>query len=157
MDRDRRVCPRFAGWLQQDRHSMYGDTSQHKLSNCCADPHEVKNVDLIAEYGYIVDWPAEKKPMFYVFNKPSGTRIRTSNWDTFIAELRKVPDRSEVDSAGKCSVPFSWGMPEEKQKELDCVLAAKSLKPIGFADGGRHVEFCYCETKAVVVLSDEAR
>jgi hypothetical protein len=120
-------------------------------------PHAIQNVDLIADYGYIIDWASDSKPTFYVFKKPGRTRLRTSSWETFIAELRTVPDGSEIDSVSKCMVPFAWKMPDDKRAELDRVLREKSIKTVSFEDQARHTSFCYCESKAVVVLSDEVR
>lgn len=120
--------------------------------------HEIKNVDLVADYGYIIDWTPDRKPTFHVFNKPQRTRIRTSSWETFLTELRKLPDRSEIDPIAKCTAPFEYGMPAEKRDDLLRVLSEKSFQEIHWEkDRPKHTHFCTCESKAVVVLADEAR
>ncbi len=115
----------------------------------------VKNVDLRADYGYIIDWPRENEPAFYVFNKPQRARIRTSTWEGFIAEVRKIPDGCEIDEVNKCMVPFAWGMPDDKRQELERVLSEKSVKTINLGD--QHIDFCSCESTRMDVLSDAAR
>ncbi|MEJ2201322.1 MAG: hypothetical protein P8X63_09975 [Desulfuromonadaceae bacterium] len=114
-------------------------------------------VNLISNFGYIVDWPENKQPTFYVFNRKKHTRVKTDQWETFIQELKQLPGGIEIDEIGKCTVPFSWGMPETQKKELQQVLASKSIKIIDKLDHRNHVNFCYCEAINFHVLSDEER
>ena len=44
-------------------------------------------VNLLADYGYIIDWPKDLQPTFYVFDRKRRSRIRTDRWERFIEEL----------------------------------------------------------------------
>jgi hypothetical protein len=117
----------------------------------------VDQVELRSDYGYIVDWPGDRRPAFYVFDRPRRTRIRVETWDAFVTELRNIPNGSEIDSVSKCRVPFAWGMPENKRQELADLLARKRLRTVAFDDQERHTDFCYCETRRITVLAGPAR
>ena len=118
-----------------------------------------EKVNLRSDYGYIVHWVGVegRKPVFYVFDRKSRSRIKTDRWERFIQELKRLPDGIEIDAVGKCSAPFAWGMPESNREELRQVLKQKSIRVIDVEDVTKHVMFCYCEAMGFRVLYDEER
>jgi len=114
-------------------------------------------VGLLADYGYIVDWPKGRKPSFYVFDRKRRSRFKTDRWERFIQELKRLPEGIEIDAVRRCTASFSYGMPRSKYKELRKVLDERSIRTISIDDLTRHVMFCYCETIDLRVLHDEDR
>lgn len=116
-----------------------------------------QSIHLLAEYGFIIDWPESGEPAFYIFIKQSRLRIKIEEWSMFLEELKKLPDSITIDEIGKCSVPFSWGMPKDKTEEFENTLKEKSIKIINQSDLENHVMFCYCESLGYKILYDELR
>lgn len=100
---------------------------------------------LRTKYGYIIDWPADKDPCFYLFDAPLGRRLMTRDWEVFLRELGGRPDGIEIDAIGKCSASFEWGMPEARRDQLEELLRTKSIRRVDIDDSSRHLSFCYCE------------
>lgn len=117
----------------------------------------IKTVNLLSDYGYIIDWPKSKKPSFYIFIKPQWLRIQISEWHSFLSELKRLPDSISIDEVWKCSVPFDLGMPKEKRNELNKLLEEKSIIVFDQSDHKNHVMFCYCETVDFKILYDGNR
>lgn len=108
---------------------------------------------LTANYGCIIDWPDGAAPRCYVFDKPRHTRTMTKSWPSFLALIDALPDNVELDRVDKCIAAFAWGMPAEKQAELDGLLARKKLRLVGM-DDARHVNIEACETRRIGVVYD---
>jgi hypothetical protein len=119
--------------------------------------HRIEEVRLWADYGYVIDWPGDKTPRFYVFDRSRRDRSRQATWEAFVAALRAIPDGSELDTVSRCTVPFDWGMPEGRRQELGRLFAEKSFNLVSRDDADRHCAFCYCETTRMIVLSDAKR
>ena len=120
-------------------------------------PDGIKNVNLLSDYGYIIDWPESVKPAFYLFNKPQRLRLHFSEWRAFLKELQQLPDSISIDEVWKCSVPFDWGMPEENRTELYELFVEKSITRFDQTDHKNHVMFCYCEAVDFRILYDFSR
>lgn len=116
-----------------------------------------KLVHLLSNYGYIIDWPEGRRPLFYVFDRKQRSRTRTDRWERFIQELKRLPDGIEIDAVRRCMVPFARGMPHSKSKELQKILDAKFIKRVSIDDRTKHVIFCSCETVNVRILYDDDR
>lgn len=119
--------------------------------------HGTKPVNLAADYAYIIDWPENRPPSFYIFNKNNRTRIKINHWDHFLSELSRLPQGIQIDSIGKCTVSFAYGMPDENKKQLNQVLEDQHIKRVRSDDYQSHVSFCYCETIDFQILYDEER
>lgn len=117
----------------------------------------IKTVNLLSDYGYIIDWPESEEPSFYIFIKPQRLRIHIGEWRVFLSELKQLPDSISIDQVWKCSVPFDWGMPKEKKNELNKLLEEKTIRLFGQTDHINHVMFCYCETVDFKILYDGNR
>ncbi|MBT3200709.1 MAG: hypothetical protein HN350_12425 [Phycisphaerales bacterium] len=117
----------------------------------------IENINLLSDYGYIIDWPKDTPPSFYLFDRKKRTRIKTNRWESFIRELKRLPNGVKIDRISKCSVSFAWAMPSEKHKELTSVLKSKAIDHVNHEDLTKHTTFCYCETRGIRILHDEAK
>ena len=95
-------------------------------------------------------------PGFYFFDRGRGRRVRTSSWETFLSIVRELPRKSEVAQLESCAC-FSYGMPEERRKELRRALAERAIELVPSDDLDRTGFFCSCESTRREVLFDEVR
>ncbi|MDP6044064.1 MAG: DUF3806 domain-containing protein [Phycisphaerae bacterium] len=120
-------------------------------------PGRTKMVNLTADYGCIIDWPKDSKPVFYLFDRKRKSRLKTDSWERFLQEIKRLPKGAEIDQVGKCSVPFVWGMPHSKSKEFHQALDTGLIKVVSVEDDIMHTMFCYCETLDFRILHDDVR
>lgn len=119
---------------------LNGKKIQHAMSN---------------KYGFIIKWYGDKsKPEFYFYNKLKSKKIKFTDWNKFIKQIKTVPTKSKILWIQKCTSGFSYGMPKEKREEFKKVLNKKGLVLIK-ADGKTSFTICTCEKAKLKILFDE--
>lgn len=114
----------------------------------------VSEVQLLADYGYIVDWPSDSKPNFYLFDNTNRKRVKFTSWKRFTDAIQKLPDGGEVDPVSKCMSGFAWGMPQAERDELQAIVETKKFHVSGGYDSPRHLDICTCESEDYEVIFD---
>jgi hypothetical protein len=103
-----------------------------------------------SDYTCAIYWYPEKAPSFYLYNRPAGTRIKTTEWETFVKELKRLPDGAEMDRISKCQASLAGGMPDAKSDEFNSLLAAKKMTLVN-----GDIMLCTCESKSFRFLYDK--
>ncbi|MDD2709850.1 MAG: hypothetical protein PHV34_17845 [Verrucomicrobiae bacterium] len=122
-----------------------------KLSGAHARVAANKYVMLKMDYGLIIDNGDKKYGAdYYLFLRNERRIVKTRNVRVFLTEIVKLPDGSEIDVIGKCTVPFynEYGVKidNEYARVMD-LLRRKNCRLIGsFEEDKRHASFCYCGT-----------
>lgn len=126
------------------------------ISEIVRENNEREVVPLIADYGYLIDWPTNAEPRFYVFDKPRRVRTMTRSWGRFLALIDALPDRAAIDRIERCTAPFAPAMPDDKRAELNTKLTRKQLQIID-VDDARHVTIETCEARRIGIIYNQYR
>jgi hypothetical protein len=102
-----------------------------------------KTVYLPNEYGFLIEWPDNKEPELYIYNKPANKISMSSDFPSFLSAIERFPDGVKVDRIRTCGTT-SGGMSEEYKRQLDEVIKDKNFKLTGENDGNFGV--CVCES-----------
>lgn len=98
------------------------------------------------DYGFLVFWLDNKKPEFYIYDKPANTIKMTSDFSVFLSEIERFPNRVKVDRIRGCAITAA-GMSEEHKEQFNKLIKAKKFKLTDIDDG--NIRVCSCETTYV--------
>lgn len=107
------------------------------------------------DYGFLINWPDNAKPEFYLYNKPLKSITCTSDFNEFLAGLKRFPGGAKVDCIEKCQSPFAYKMPDTAEERLWEVIKTKRYKITEQEDGNFII--CTCEFSEPKLLKTAER
>jgi hypothetical protein len=86
----------------------------------------------------ILIWYDDNIKNYYIFNNKKKAVFSTGSFDTFINELKKIPDHTTIRDIQKCTMPFAYLLPEEQKDAIDALMKKKNCT---LED---RIMYCYC-------------
>jgi len=98
---------------------------------------------LHSAYGFVARWDGNGKTSFFLYDKARTNISTTTDLKTFLDELIKFPEGSEVAWVNTCGAPLHYGMPTEMLSKIENVLKKRRLKMAGIEEN--NFVLCTCE------------
>jgi hypothetical protein len=99
-------------------------------------------VAVTEDYGMLILW-TENEKRFFLFSNKSGEYCGTTDFESFLVSLSKMPKDITIEWVDTCTVSRSRKMPKRAHQRLAAVLA----------DGNRRTvapfRACYCESQGL--------
>ena len=109
---------------------------------------------LHSPYGFIARWE-DGKGSFYLYDKGRTNITVSGNLETFVAELSRLPDFSDMAWINTCAAPLHYGMPTNKLSQIREVLKQKGFKMAGIEEN--NFVLCTCEATNLVFFTEAPR
>lgn len=109
-----------------------------------------KNICLPNDYGFLINWPGDTKPEFYLYNKLLKTITFTDDFTDFLDGLKQFPTGAKIDRIEKCQVPFSYYMPDAEREQLDDII--KNKRFVLTDQENNNFIICTCEYRDINLL-----
>ncbi len=104
-------------------------------------------------YGFVARWE-ESKGRFYLYDKGRTNITMIDDLKTFIGELSRLPDGSEVAWVNTCASPLHYGMPTAKLAEIKGALKRKKFKMADTEEN--NFVLCTCEATSLNFFTQPA-
>lgn len=124
-----------------------------------AETRSVHNVKLKLPYGYIIDNQKNQPyPTYYLFSRDERQILKTTDFDTFLNAVKRLPVGSFIDQIGKCTTPFNspYGHNiQENLRSFEIQLKLRNLQRVIAQEyHPDHISFCNCTYQTTHILEN---
>lgn len=100
----------------------------------------IKNETVIVDspWSILLIYPNANESMYYIFDNKKNRIFKTNKFDSFIDELKVIPNNTNIRNIEKCTVPFAFDLPQQYTDKLKEIM---ELKQCMLQD---KIMYCYC-------------
>lgn len=89
-------------------------------------------------WSILIRYDDEIQSKYYIFNNDKKLIFSTESFDVFLKELRKIPDHTTVRDIQKCTISFSYLLPEAQREAINALMKEKNCTL------ETRIMFCWC-------------
>ena len=104
----------------------------------CKDREQFQTFSVDTDWSILIFYDDNVKSRYFIFNNIKKQIFQTKSFDIFIDEIKRIPNNATIRNIGKCTVPFSYMMPEDLRDELNTTIQKKNCI---LED---KIMYCYC-------------